>query len=358
MKPNQSIKPDNLKVFSSWRIALPLIIGLFFFGFMIYRSDIRLLTTFNTYEHPSFYIGLILTGLLVLIRMLAYMYRIIVLSGKNLDSKAAFQIISLWEFASALTPSVIGGTAVAMFLLAKEKMSLGKSTAIVLMTAFLDELFFIIVAPILFLLVGYQAMFPSNEACLQNLNIPFLETLTAESLLSIFFVGYSILFIYLILIGYGIFVNPLSIKRLLARVFSFGLLKRWRKKAIQIGIDITLTSKQLQNESWGFWIKSFLATSIAWLARYLEANFIILSISGNLDHIIVLARSFVMWIIMMIPLTPGSSGVAETAFMATLCEYLAGYGLIIALLWRLFSYYPYIFIGVFILPKWIKRTLL
>ena len=356
MKTNPSIKTDSLKLFSSWRIALPLIIGLSFFGYMIYQSDIRLLINFNTNDHPYFYIGLISTGLLVLIRMLAYMYRIIVLSGKSLNNKAAFQIISLWEFASALTPSVIGGTAVAMFLLAKEKMSLGKSTAVVLITAFLDELFFIIVAPILFLCVGYKAMFPANETCLQRLNIPFLETLTSESLLSIFFVGYSILFLYLILIGYGIFINPLSIKRLLARFFSFGLLKRWRKKAIQIGIDITLTSKQLKNESWSFWIKSFVATSIAWLARYLEANFIILSISGNLDHIIVLARSFVMWIIMMIPLTPGGSGVAETAFMATLCEYLSAYGIITALLWRIFSYYPYIFIGVLVLPKWINRT--
>ena len=271
-------KPNSLELFSSWRIALPLIIGLGFFGFMIYRSDINLILNFNPQEHRSFYIGLSLTGLLVVIRMLAYMYRIIVLSGRSINTKSAFQVISLWEFASALTPSVIGGTAVAMFLLAKEKISLGKSTAIVLMTAFLDELFFIVVAPLLFLWIGYQAMFPTNETCLNNLNIPFLETLNAESLLIIFFVGYSILLLYLLLIGYGIFINPLSIKRLLARFFSFGILKRWRKKAIQVGIDINLTSKQLKNEPMAFWAKSFAATAIAWLARYLEANFVILAI--------------------------------------------------------------------------------
>ena len=357
MSLKQSIKPDNLKVFSSWRIAFPLIIGLGFFGFVIYRSDIDLLISFNPQEHRLFYIGLILTSLLVIIRMLAYMYRIIILSGKSINTKSAFQVISLWEFASALTPSVIGGTAVAMFLLAKEKISLGKSTAIVLMTAFLDELFFIVVAPLLFLWIGYQAMFPSNETCLNSLNIPFLETLNSDSLLAIFFVGYSILLIYLIVIGYGIFINPLIIKRFLARFFTFRILRRWRKKAIQVGIDINLTSKQLKNESIAFWAKSFAATAIAWLARYIEANFVILAISGNVDHLIVLARSFVMWIIMMIPLTPGSSGVAETAFIATLCEYLGGYGIIIALLWRIFSYYPYIFIGVLVLPRWMKRTM-
>jgi hypothetical protein len=172
----------------------------------------------------------------------------------------------------------------------------------------------------------------------------------------VFCVGYTILLIYLLVIGYGIFINSNFIKKLLSQFFSIGFLKRWRKKAIQTGIDINLTSKQLKNEPFSFWLKSFIATSFAWLARYVEANFIILAISGNLDHLIVLARSFVMWIIMMIPLTPGSSGVAETAFMATLCEYLSGYGVIIALLWRLFSYYPYILIGIIVLPRWARRT--
>jgi hypothetical protein len=350
-------KPKTLRVFSLWRILLPVLIGLAFIGFLLYQSwDNTNIEEFSLNNHPFFYWGIGLTLCLVIIRMLAYMFRIIVLSKGVLSLKQSFQVISLWEFASAVTPSIIGGTAVAMFLLAKEKLSLGKSTAIVLVTAFLDELFFILFAPLLFLFVGFSSIFPSNEACLSSLQIPYIENITPESLIIVFFIGYSILLIYLLIISYGIFFNPEAIKRLLGRIFSLPVLKRWRKSAIRTGIDVHHTSEQLSTEPFSFWLKAFVATSFAWFARYLEANFIILAITSNIDHLTVLSRSFVMWIIMMIPTTPGSSGVAETAFLATLCEYLLGYGIIIAFLWRLFSYYPYLLIGVFVLPRWVKRV--
>ena len=350
-------KPQTLRVFSLWRILIPVLIGLSFIGFLLYRSwGNTNIDDFSIGNHPFFYWGIGLTLFLVIVRMLAYMYRIIILSKGVLNVKQSFQVISLWEFASAVTPSIIGGAAVAMFLLAKEKLSLGKSTAIVLITAFLDELFFILFAPLLFFVVGFSAIFPSNEKCLASLSIPYIDNISSESLMTVFFIGYGILLIYLLIIGYGIFFKPKVIKRLLGRLFSISVLKRWRKSAIRTGIDVHLTSLQLSKEPFSFWLKSFIATSFAWFARYLEANFIILAIASNIDHLTVLSRSFVMWIIMMIPTTPGSSGIAETAFLATLCEYLLGYGIIIAFLWRLFSYYPYLLIGVLVLPRWLKRV--
>ena len=153
-------KPKTLRVFSLWRILLPVLIGLTFIGFLVYRSwDNTNIEDFSLNDYPLFYWGIGLTLCLVIVRMLAYMYRIIVLSKGVLSFKQSFQVISLWEFASAVTPSIIGGTAIAMFLLAKEKLSLGKSTAIVLVTAFLDELFFILFAPLLFFVVGFSAIF-------------------------------------------------------------------------------------------------------------------------------------------------------------------------------------------------------
>ena len=120
-------KPQTLRVFSLWRILVPVLIGLSFIGFLLYRSwGNTNIDDFSIGNHPFFYWGIGLTLFLVIIRMLAYMYRIIVLSKGVLSFKQSFQVISLWEFASAVTPSIIGGTAVAMFLLAKEKLSLGK----------------------------------------------------------------------------------------------------------------------------------------------------------------------------------------------------------------------------------------
>ena len=59
---------------------------------------------------------------------------------------------------------------------------------------------------------------------------------------------------------------------------------------------------------------------------------------------------------MMVSPTPGGSGVAEYAFGELLASFSASAILIVglAILWRLVSYFPYLFIGAFILPRWLK----
>jgi uncharacterized protein (TIRG00374 family) len=79
---------------------------------------------------------------------------------------------------------------------------------------------------------------------------------------------------------------------------------------------------------------------------------------GLLDHILILGKQLVLWIFMLISPTPGGSGVAEYAFGELLMPFglsatmLAG----LAVLWRLISYFPYLFIGAILLPRWVKRT--
>ena len=93
------------------------------------------------------------------IRDLGYMYRICLMTDKKVSWKNSFQVIMLWEFASALTPSVVGGSAVALYIVTKEIKNTGKATAIVMITALLDELFYIIMVPIIFVLVGLTDLF-------------------------------------------------------------------------------------------------------------------------------------------------------------------------------------------------------
>ena len=65
----------------------------------------------------------------------------------------------IWEFGSAITPSIVGGSAVAFFIVSLEGIGVARSTSIVLITALLDELFYIIIAPIAIFLVGVNAAF-------------------------------------------------------------------------------------------------------------------------------------------------------------------------------------------------------
>jgi uncharacterized protein (TIRG00374 family) len=64
-----------------------------------------------------------------------------------------------------------------------------------------------------------------------------------------------------------------------------------------------------------------------------------------------------MWVILLISPTPGGTGVAEFFFPVFLGEFIGqGLSTPLAILWRLISYYPYIFIGVLVLPVWIRRV--
>ena len=57
--------------------------------------------------------------------------------------------------------------------------------------------------------------------------------------------------------------------------------------------------------------------------------------------------------------TPGGSGVAEFMFTDFLGEFVhKGLAPSLGILWRLVSYYPYLVIGAFILPRWIREKIL
>jgi len=65
-----------------------------------------------------------------------------------------------------------------------------------------------------------------------------------------------------------------------------------------------------------------------------------------------------MWLLMVIIPTPGGSGIVELVFSDYMAEFIPALGLVtlMAILWRLVTYYPYLFIGVLVLQKWIKRV--
>ena len=117
-----------------------------------------------------------------------------------------------------------------------------------------------------------------------------------------------------------------------------------------------ITSEALKGKKKDFWVKAFAATFFSWTARYWVVNFMLLAFLEVNDHFLIYGRQLVMWVIMLISPTPGGSGVAELAFSGFLGEFTLGLGVMFALLWRLISYYPYLFIGSIVLPNWLKRV--
>jgi uncharacterized protein (TIRG00374 family) len=354
---------DNkiLKQIKPSRVIIPMIIGLGVVFYMIYNEfDSSKFSALSVGYYSILWIAISI--LMMLTRDIGYMVRLKILAGKELKWKSVINIILLWEFTSAVTPSAIGGTSVAVYFIHKEGVSVGKSTAIVMATSILDELYFILMFPLMIFLVTTQDLFQvGNEIGTEGF---------ANRYFYFAVIGYSIKFLFLASIIYGLFFNPHSIKNLLIYIFKLRFLKRWRKSVEKVGDDMVIASAELKTRGFWFWTKAFIATFFSWSARYLVLNFLILALfassnyvqsdylNGIGDQFLLFARQLVMWIMMLIMPSPGGSGFVETIFGDYMAEFIPlGFVALMALLWRFITYYPYLIIGAFVLPKWVKKII-
>lgn len=292
---------------------------------------------------------IILAIICVAIRLFGYVLRLRILTDKKLSWRKCLDVILLWEFASALTPSVVGGAGFAIYFLYKEGISAGKSTGIVMVTALLDELFYILMVPLILLFVASETIFPVGWEG-ELIGIP----LSTEGF---FWAGYVFICVLTTTIIFGIFIAPRTVKYILINVFNLPILRKWRYSMIRWGDDLITTSEELKDKSLKFWSQAFGATLASWTARYLVVNCLIAAFVLVNDHFLIYAKQLVMWIIMLMSPTPGSSGLAELVFTEFFSDIvptqLAGP---LSVIWRMLTYFLYIFLGVIILPRWLRRV--
>jgi uncharacterized membrane protein YbhN (UPF0104 family) len=261
----------------------------------------------------------------------------------------------LWEFTTAVTPTTVGGTAVAVVFLNKEKISVGRSTAVVLATSFLDQLYFVIMLPLVLIIIGYKTLFITS---LQGTGMGFLNHLMLLTA-----VGYFLYLLLVIIVGYGLFFNPRAIRKLIIGLFKLPFLKRWQDAAIKAGDDIVDSSHELRRKGWLFWTKATAATFLSWTSRYCVVNAVLVAFFAISDHFLVFARQLATWIMMMISPSPGGSGFVELILSRYISDIIpvnaamaGGIALAVVIIWRIITYYPYLIIGAFIAPKWIDKN--
>lgn len=300
-------------------------------------------------------VGLLLSILTVSLRDLAYMYRIKTITGNSMNWWVSLQVILLWEFGSAVTPGAVGGIALALFILRKEGISYGQTIATIMLTTILDNIAFVMVFSVLFVING-TAMFNVSAACADLQGHPILQGLRSLSK------GAWIVYVVQILITtfliFGLLVSPKIAQKLFYRIGRFRLLQRFKSSLQTLGDDLIITAQVFKKASLSFWIKISFATLITWVSRYALANALFFAFQqADLNHIEIFSRQYVLWTFLMVPSTPGASGLAELSFIALNCEFIpGGLSAAVATLWRLFSYYNYILAGILVLPKWLKRV--
>lgn len=328
--------------FSRIKLILPTVLGLgvVFYLFWEDFADIREL---KWSSHATY--ALLAAALLVMVRDLAYVVRIKILSMGELSWRSSLNSILLWEFSSALSPSVVGGSAFAVLILKRQGMSTGRSAATVLATALLDELFYVISVPVIIAIAGISAFYPEDM------------TWGETGVKALFIGGYTVTLVVSLIILFALFVAPKAIPRILRFTFNLPILKRWNDRASRWGEEWDLAASNLRGAGGRIWAKAATATLISWSARFLTLNAVLYAFMEVVPNAEIIARQLAMWIVLLLSPTPGSSGIAEVA-MPTFIGSLVSVGRfgVIILIWRFFTYYIYLILGALIFPRWFSKT--
>lgn len=288
---------------------------------------------------------ILLAFLLMFGRDMGLIWRFRTLTDKNLSWKQAFNIHILNEFTSAVTPSAVGGSALVVLFLNKEGINVGRSTAIMITNLFLDELFFVIICPVIFLLIPLADLFNVSSVIASTIGV-------------LFWTVYGILVLWTTILYVMLFLRPDLISGLFRLIFRLPFLRRWHYKIELFSESLTTASHEIKMKSFSFWIKIFGATSLSWILRFMVINALFMAFSPINNQLVVFGRQIMLWVVMVLSPTPGGSGLTEIAFREYYNDLLLGSGtvLLIIFIWRIITYYMYLLAGIVIIPKWIEKS--
>jgi hypothetical protein len=237
-----------------------------------------------------------------------------------------------WDFTSAVTPSTIGGAPMATYAMTKEGLSLGGSTAIMLYSVLLDQIWFAIAIPILLISGIYYEVIPPEAGFVGEASM---------------FLLYIILLSYASLLAYGVLVNPAAIKKVIKTLFKLPILRRMQDKVNAEADNLEGYAHQLRKKPLSFLLKAFFFSTMSWLARIALPTIVILSLLPAQEVLSVL-RSLAMNLAFLVVPTPGGSGGVEGLFVLFQGPLITRESFIgLALFcWRIISYYITVAIGM------------
>ena len=230
--------------FRWWRLALPMVFGVGAAGLLLWKElGDEGFDKLGGVHLTSYGVLMIVCAVVAnALRDFGYMLRLRILTNKQFSWRQSFEVTALWEFATAVAPAILGGTSVAIYVIARENVPLGRSAAIVLVTAMLDEIFFLVLAPLVFFGVGIDRLFPPELD----------EALWGLPIEALFWIGYTIIALMKIAVFYSVFFRPRAIKLLLVNLFNYRWVRRFRPRIPNTGDDLIAAREGFKGRSLRF----------------------------------------------------------------------------------------------------------
>ncbi|MBO8181746.1 MAG: flippase-like domain-containing protein [Archaeoglobus sp.] len=311
---------------------------------LIFKFTETHLTWKIIYELNPFYIGLALVFHILF--WIFWAYRLKILSstlGNNIDFSYAFQTSLASGFLAAITPSSAGGEPLRVKMLTDRGMSVGASSAIVLAERLLDAIFFISALPVMVFISDFTTKFGIYSG-----------------------VAFTIFFVLFIAFLYFSFKDPRNVEKLAAKLTSLAKKLIGKGKAERITTVITKelfffreASVQLATIPKSKFAFLFAVTAVIWFSEFLVPSALLLALKTNPHWAESVASQLFLVIISLAPITPGSSGIAETGMFYFYSlfvgkEYL---GSLVAI-WRIITYHTNLLFGLVVNVKILKSRYL
>tara|TARA_R110001592_G_scaffold85331_2_gene251991 strand:+ start:5937 stop:6986 length:1050 start_codon:yes stop_codon:yes gene_type:complete len=335
-----------LRTLNPRSVWLPVIIGLAIVTFIAFRDDKINEESLQAMLRISV-LAIVLAFVFLISKDLLNTARVKLVGSGSFTTKDALRIVFLWEFAVAVVPPIIGPIAVVVYIIHKHKVDMGRALAYALLLAMMDNIFFLTASPIALLLTNGAAL-PQSE---------LIQSELGGSLSYFFYLSYGLIAFYISFKISALLLFPSVVRKLLHRLARLPFLKKWGERLSNRADELFEVSKELRGKSAAFWLKLVGLTYAVWIVKLGVLNMLVVGfvpISIN-EHVLLLSRHLIMWLVMLVSPTPGSAGTAEYIFPAFFGDFLGEYTFVASLIWRLISFYPYLIIGALILPGWIKK---
>ena len=272
-------------------------------------------------------------GLLVL-RVFIGGYRLRYSSHGQLSYSSAVRGQVIWDFASSVTPSIIGGAPVAAILMARDDTRpVGEVTAVMLFAMLMDQIWFAVAVFLLLLASVFVDVFPNSLGAV------------GEGFVTAYFVG---MMFWAGGFAYSTLVRPQLLQAVVRWVFRVRWLERFRERVDGELANWTEQARILRAQPVRFYLVGLIFAAIAWIFRYLVLYLIVLSVHLVPDALQFIMRTMAMLHLALILPTPGGSGGIEGMYALFFTPPLIPKALLAPtlLVWRFLAYYLTLAVGL------------
>jgi hypothetical protein len=250
----------------------------------------------------------------------------------------AFETTLASTFLAAITPSSAGGEPLRVKMLVDRGASVGSASAIVLTERLLDAIFFVSALPIFLILSNFSMKFGFEVV------LAFL----------VFLLGF-ILFLCIIL------KKPERIDKIVVKLYPIlrkFLGKRAEKVCKHIQNEFRMfrdAAVELARNSLNQLMIVMFLTSLIWITEFAVPSALLMALKEDPSLLLSITSQLIIVIVSLVPITPGSSGIAEAGMAYLYSKFVPHHALsILVALWRATTYFSNLLVGFFVNVKILK----